>query len=137
MSYAIRQVDYFYTTVEDQPCATYEVLSRLAARHVNLLALNAMPSGPTGTQLRLFPDENQRFLDTARDANLQIGGPHPALLLQGDDAPGTLAEIHEKLAASQVCVYYSSGVVSGHGHFGYVVYARPDDYQGAIAALRS
>ena len=45
MSVSIRCVDYFNTTVRDRPGAAYEVLSRIAAAKVNLLAFSAVPIG--------------------------------------------------------------------------------------------
>ena len=42
MAYRIRRVEYYYTTVEDQPGEAYKLLSRLASLGVNLLAFTAV-----------------------------------------------------------------------------------------------
>ena len=42
MPYRIRRVEYYYTTVEDQPGEAYKLLSRLASLGVNLLAFTAV-----------------------------------------------------------------------------------------------
>ena len=57
------------------------------------------------------------------------------LLVQGDDELGALAKIHEQLQDANVRVYASSGVTGGGGHYGYVIYIRPDEYEIAAAAL--
>ncbi|UCE86633.1 MAG: hypothetical protein JSU66_02535, partial [Deltaproteobacteria bacterium] len=66
----------------------------------------------------------------------ELDGPHPALLVQGDDELGALAGVHALLHEANVNVYASSGVTDGKGSYGYVIYVRPEDYERAAAALR-
>lgn len=135
MAFSIRRVDYFYATVRDQPGEGYQILSLLAELGVNLLAFTAIPIGPTHTQLTLFPEENARMEDAASRAGLRMDGPYPALLVQGDDELGALAEVHRKLYQADVNVYASTGVTDGKGSYGYLIYTRPRDYVRAAAAL--
>ena len=46
MAYRARRVDYFYTTLKDQPGEAYRLLAQLASSDVNLLAFGAIPVGP-------------------------------------------------------------------------------------------
>lgn len=131
----IRRLDYFYTTVADEPGEAYRLLTKLAEVGVNLLAFTGVPVGPLRTQLTIFPNDRARLEDAARKAGLGLDGPHPALLVQGDDELGALAELHEKLYRADVNVYASSGVTDGRGSFGYVLYVRPDECDRAMAAL--
>lgn len=135
MAFNKRRVDYFYVNVRDQPGEAYKLLSALASRGVNLLAFNAVPTGPENTQLGLFPEDSARLANEARQAGFALDGPHSALLIQGDDELGALAEVHEKLYAAGVNVYASSGVADGRGSFGYVIHVRPEEYGRAAAAL--
>ena len=64
-----------------------------------------------------------------------VDGPHPALLVQGDDELGALVEVHQRLFESRVSVYASSAVTDGAGSYGYVLYIRAEDYPRAVAAL--
>jgi hypothetical protein len=66
---------------------------------------------------------------------LVLDGPHPALLVQGDDELGALAEVHGRLYQAGVDVYASSGVTDGRGTYGYVIYVREDQVQEAYRAL--
>lgn len=66
---------------------------------------------------------------------LKLEGPQPALLVQGDDHLGALAEVQLRLYAANVNIYASSGVADGKGHYGYIIYVRPDAYEMAVAAL--
>jgi hypothetical protein len=135
MAFRIRRADYFYATVQDAPGEAYKLLSRLAELGINLLAFTAMPVGPMRAQLTLFPEDSGLLVDAARKANLLLDGPHPALLVQGDDALGALAQVHEKLYQAGVNVYASSGVADGGGSFGYVLYVRREEYEQATQAL--
>lgn len=135
MPISINRVSYFTTTVRDQPGEAYGTLQRLADLGINLVAFTATPVGPTSTQLTLFPEDAALLSDTARKAGMHLYGPQPALLVQGDDKLGALAEIHQSLFAAKVNVYASSGVTNGQGGFGYVVYVRPEQFEQACRAL--
>jgi len=137
MSLTIRRVDYFYTTVRDRPGEACRLLNKLAAGDVNLMAFGVMPTGPDRSQLTLFPRSTQRMAGVAERSGLVLDGPYPALLVQGDDRLGALAEIHDRLAAVQVNVFSSNGVTGGGGNFGYVLYVKPEDIEKAQDALVS
>lgn len=135
MAFTVRRIDYFYTTVKDSPGVGYEVLSRLADLNVNLVAITAIPFGPARTQLTVFPDDTAKMQHAAEQANIPLDGPHPALVVQGDDEVGALARIHEKLLDANVHVFASTGVADGRGGYGYIIYVRPEEYERAAGAL--
>jgi len=135
MSYTIRRVEYFNTSVKDEPGESYKVLSAFAGLGVNLLAFTAVPVGPDTTQLTLFPEEASKMASEAEKAKMLLDGPHQALLVQGDDELGALAIVHEKLYRADVNVYASTGVSDGHGKYGHVIFVRPEDYDRAAKAL--
>ena len=135
MAFRIRRVEYFTATVQDQPGEAYKLLSQLADLGLNLLAFTAVPVGPLRAQLTLFPEDPRKMTSAARQAGLALDGPHPALLVQGDDELGALARIHGKIFEANVNVYASTGVADGRGSFGYVIYVRPEDYERAAEAL--
>jgi len=136
MAFKIRKVDYFYCSVTDQPGEAYKLLSQLEQSGINLLAFTAIPIGPNRTQLTLFPDTPEKLVVEARRSNFTLDGPHSALLVQGDDELGALAQIHQILYDANVNVYASNGVTDNHGSFGYLLYVRPEDYEKAAAALK-
>jgi hypothetical protein len=135
MACSVRRVDYFYTTVTDQPGEAYKLLKTLADLGVSLLAFTAVPIGPLHTQLTLFPEDAGKLVREAQNDSLVLDGPHPALLVQGDDELGALAELHMKLADARVNVYASTGVADGRGCFGYIIYVRPEEFDRAVVAL--
>ena len=136
MSYKIRKVEYFYCSVVDQPGEAYKMLSQLEQGGINLLAFTAIPVGPDRTQLTLFPEVASKLTSQAKNSGLNLDGPHPAILVQGDDELGALADIHQILYEAKVNVYASNGVTDSNGSFGYLLYVRPEDYVKAAAALK-
>jgi hypothetical protein len=135
MAHSIRRVEYFYTSVRDRPGEGYKLLAQLADMGLNLLAFTAIPVGPLHTQLTLFPEDPAKMLATAQRAGFEIDGPHSALLVQGDDQLGALAELHQKLFQADVNVYASTGVTDGRGSFGCLVYLKHEDMGRAMQAL--
>jgi hypothetical protein len=135
MAFHVRRIDYFSTTVRDDPGEAYKLLATLANLGVNLLAFTAVPIGPLHTQLTIFPEDSAKLANEAKMDRLVLDGPHPALLVQGDDELGALAGLHMKLMKANVNVYASTGVADGGGSFGYVIYVRPEQYNLAVAAL--
>jgi len=136
MAFTIRGVDYYYANVRDELGAAYRVLSELAELGVNLLAFTAVPSGPTRAQLALVPDDPRKLISEATAAGLPLDGPYHALLVQGDDELGALAEVHEQLVRAGVDIFASSGVTDGKGAFGYLIYVREDQFDKAVNALQ-
>ena len=135
MARAIRRAEYFHANVKDEPGEAYNLLTQLAHLRINLLAFTAIPQGPLQTQLTIFPEDPGLLRREAENAGLALDGPHPAFLVQGDDALGALAGIHKKLYEANINVYASSGVTEGKGSFGYVLYVRPDEFERAGLAL--
>jgi hypothetical protein len=135
MAFTVRRFDYFYIMIEDTPEVGYEVFSQLSEQNVNLVAITAVPFGPARTQLTVFPDDTAMMKRVAQQSNIPLDGPHPALVVQGDDEVGALVQIHEKLRDANVHVFASTGVADGRGGYGYIIYVRPDEHQRAAEAL--
>lgn len=135
MTATIRRVEYFHATVRDEPGAAYHTLTRLAGAEVNLLAFHAVPVGPDLTQLTLFPDNVERLARAAESIPLDLTGPYRAFLIQGDDHLGALVDHHRRLSDAGIGVFASSGVADGRGGYGYVLYVRGEDVEGASTVL--
>jgi len=135
MAYTARKVEYFYITVNTTVEEAYQLLVNLADLGVNFLAMTSIPLGPASTQLTLFPEDTSRLVTVARQTGLTLTGPYPAVLVQGDDEIGALAHILEHVRHENVDVYASSGVTDGKGHYGYILYVRPEQADRAARAL--
>jgi len=135
MAYTARKVDYFYCTVSGRTDEAYELLAHLAGLGVNFVALTSVPVGPSRTQLTVFPEDPARLLAVAKQVGLALDGPHPAVLVQGDDEIGALSRIHERMSQERVDVYATSGVTDGRGRYGYILYVRPGDAERAARSF--
>ncbi|MDP2958701.1 MAG: hypothetical protein Q8N53_19910 [Longimicrobiales bacterium] len=135
MGHTIQRVEYFYTTVNDRPGEALRFLTALADLGVNLVAFTAIPTGFHQTQLTIFPAEASRLTSQSARAGFSVQGPHSALLVQGEDVPGALVDIHERLQDAGVNVYAATGVSGGQGSFGYVLHMRASDFERAAEVL--
>lgn len=135
MSISIRAVEYFYTRVENEPRRAFELLARLAAEDIHLLAFSAIPIGQNHVELTMFPEQPANLEALITSLGATITGPQHAILIQGDDHLGALADIHRKLLEAGVQIYASSGVTDGNGRYGYVIYVKEGDHLAAADVL--
>ena len=131
----VESVEYFYTRFENNPDAAFEMLSMLAHEGINVMAFSAVPFGPNHVELTIFPDPAVKFQTLAIRSGWTLTGPQHAILVQGDDHLGTLADIHQKLRDADVDIYASTGVTDGHGRYGYVIYTNEKEHRRAMEAL--
>lgn len=137
MALSVKTIEYFYARIAQKPDKAYELLAQLTREEINLLAFSVVPFGSHHVELTLFPDEPAHLREAAAKLHWDITGPQHAVLIQGDDHLGALADIHQCLAEAGVRIYASSGVTDGVGHFGYVIYFMEDDHLEAARALRA
>ncbi len=135
MALDIKRVEYYNLTVEDQAGSGSKLLSLFAGVGVNLLAFKAVPLEPRRIQFTLFPNDGLKLTAGAKKAGLELDGPHAALLIQGDDESGALADIFEKLAQAEIHVTEASGIADIKGGYGVILYLKPGDYEKAVTAL--
>jgi hypothetical protein len=135
MAITVRSVEYFYCTVQDRPGQAAELLAILSEYDVELVAFSIMPTGPTHTQLMLFPQQPTQLAAIATRARLELVGPQHALFVCGDNSLGALLEVHKTLADEGINVYASNGVTDGGNRFGYVLYVRPEDFKRAATVV--
>lgn len=132
----VKEVEYYYAVVADKPGEARKLLEFLSEKGVDLVAFTAFPVGDDKSQLDFFPENPFHLKKAAEDADIPLVGPKSAFLIQGEDRIGALYEAHLKLSNAGVNVHASNGVVSGSGHFGYIIWVNPNDYEKASAALR-
>ena len=136
MALDIKRVGYYNITVGGHAGEGSKLLSVFADVGVNLLAFKAVPLEPMRTQFTLFPDDGSKMNDGAKKAGLNLDGPHSALLIQGDDESGALADIYEELSQADINVYESSGIANIKGSYGVILYVKQEDCEKAMAALK-
>jgi len=135
MAFDIKSVEYYNTTVEGHAGEASKLLSLFAGVGVSLLAFKAVPLAPLRTQFTLFPNDGFKMTEGAKKAGLALEGPYSALLVQGDDESGALADIYEKLSQADIQVNESSGIADIQGSYGVILYLGQEDCEKAVAAL--
>jgi hypothetical protein len=137
MTFKIKKVEYYNTIVEEHAREGSKLLAAFASVGVNLRAFKAAPLGSKLTQFTLIPEDGSKMDAGAAKGGLNIDGPHAALLIEGDDQSGALADIYEKLSQANIPVNESSGIAGINGGYGVMLYLEEKDCERAAAALEN
>jgi hypothetical protein len=135
MAFDIERVEYFNITVDGNVREGSKLLSIFASVGISLLAFKAVPLASNRTRFTLFPNDPSKMIDGAKKAGLKLDGPCSALIIQGDDESGALADIYEKLSRAGIKVNESSGIANIKGWYGVVLYFEQADCEKAADAL--
>ncbi|MEX2153122.1 MAG: hypothetical protein WD825_07265 [Gemmatimonadaceae bacterium] len=134
MATTAKKVGYFYVTAPDKSGEGARVLSALRDGGVNLLAFHAFPSGGGQSQLDFVPADERAFQDAAKKAKLKLSGRKTVFLVEGDDRPGAVAELLQKLATAGTNVTAFDAVRAGT-RFGALIWVKEADVDKAAKAL--
>ncbi len=134
MADTIRRVEYFYVMAPQKPGVGAALLGELRQAGVNLLAFSGFPSG-RGAQIDFVPEDPKVFREVARRAKWKLVGPKRAFLVAGDDRPGVVAELMERLAGAKINVTAIDAVCAGAGRYGAILWVAPRDVNRAARAL--
>ena len=135
MALDIKSVEYFNITVDGHVGEGSKLLSIFAGVGISLLAFKAVPLESNRTRFTLFPNDRSKMIDGAKKAGLELDGPYAALIIQGDDESGALADIYEKLAQAGIHINESSGIADIQGWYGVILYLEQKDCEKAATAL--
>lgn len=136
MALSIRTVTYFNTTVGGHPREGARLLSLIASFGIGLLAFKTVSLGDLGIRFSLFPNDDREMVDGAKTAEVELDGPHFALLIQGGDESGALADIYKKLSQAGIGVGEATGIADINGWYGVVLCLSREDCERAEAALK-
>jgi hypothetical protein len=134
MAETIRQVDYFYVQTPDKPGEAANVLARIKAEGVNLLAFSGFPSGRR-SQMDFIPADTEAFKKAARNAGLKLSARKTGFLIQGSDRVGAVGDILGKLAAAKINVTAVDAVCAGENRYGAILWVKPLNLKRAAKAL--
>jgi hypothetical protein len=135
MSLSVRRARYYYTTIDNDAGTGVEIMAKLRASNISLLAFTSFPLGTGQVQLDFFSDNPDKLKQALEEEGVTMIGPRKAFLIQGEDTVGALVEHHVHLAAAGVSVFAANGVSDGKGHFGYVLWVDPEHYEKAADIL--
>ncbi len=136
MADVIRTAQYFKVQIADKPGTLAGVLTPLRAAGVNLLAVQAFPRSRR-TQVDVVPEDPSAFKNVAKAHKLKMQGPKMCLLVDGDDRPGALADLTERLGSAKINMIAVTGLCAGQGRFGAILWVNPRDVKKAAKVLAS
>ena len=135
MADTVKSVDYYYVTVQDEPGEGTRILSALKDSGVNLVAFLGFPLGDGRSQLDLVPEDSQSLVEAAQRSGITLSDAKRALMIQGNDRVGVVAEITAKLADANINLTAAAATVAGSGRYGMIVWVAPADHERAAQLL--
>ena len=135
MALEIKRVEYYNTIVEGHAGDGTKMLSVFANIGVSWLAFKAVPLDLGRTRFSLFPNDGVKMTDGAKKADVELDGPHSALLIKDDDESGALADIYKKLSQADIHINESSGIADINRGYGVILYLSSEDCEKAMAVL--
>ena len=130
MADVIRTAQYFKVQIADKPGTLADALAPLRDAGVNLLAVHAFPRSRR-TQVDVVPEDPTAFKNIARMHELKVLGPKMCLLVEGDDRPGALADLTDRLGSAKINMTAVTGLAAGQGRFGAILWVNPRDVKKA------
>ncbi len=134
MADVIRTAQYFKVQIADKPGTLAGVLAPLREAGGNLLAVHAFPRSRR-TQVDVVPEDPAAFKAIAKAHKLKIQGPKMCLLVDGDDRPGALADLTDRLRLAKINIISVTGLCAGQGRFGAILWVKPGDVKKTAKVL--
>ena len=134
MADLIRTAQYFKVQIADKPGTLAGMLAPLREAGVNLLAVHAFPRNRR-TQVDVVPEDPTAFKNVAKERKLKMQGPKMCLLVDGDDRPGVLADLTDRLGSARINLTAVTGLTAGQGRFGAILWVKPRDVKKAAKVL--
>src|SRR6516225_1368311 len=116
----VKRIDYYYASVPDKPGAGARILAALRGAGLNLFGVSAFPHGARRSQLDLIPEDSDAFVKAVTTAGLELRLSKKKIrfLIQGEDRPGAVAEIAQKLAQANINITSVQAFSAGSGRYG-------------------
>ena len=130
MADQIRTAQYYKVQIADKPGTLTGVLAPLHEAGVNLIAVHAFPRSRR-TQVDMVPEDPTEFKNVAKARKLKIQGPKMCLLVDGDDRPGALGDLTDRLSSARINMTAVTGLAAGQGRFGAILWVKPGDVKKA------
>ena len=130
MADLIRTTQYFKVQIADKPGTLAGALAPLYEAGVNLLAVHAFPRSRR-TQVDVVPEDPAAFKNVAKAHKLKIQGPKTCLLVEGNDRPGAMADLTDRLGSAKINMIAVTGLAAGQGRYGAILWVKQRDVKKA------
>jgi hypothetical protein len=134
MAMTIRKATYFSMQVPNRTGQGALMLGALKDAGVNLLAFTGFPHG-RGAQVDFVPYDAGAFVRAARKLGLKVGKGKTVFVAAGDDRPGAMAAICQKLADAGINMIAMDAVAVGKKRCGAMFWVDAKDVRRTSRAL--
>ena len=131
---SIRKLDYFSMETPHKVGEGARLLGALRDAGVNLVAFTGVPRGRRA-QVDFIPEDSAQFRQAARKLKIKLGPRKAVFLAQGDDRPGAIAAICEKLADAGINMIAMDAVAIDGGRYGAIFWVEPRNVSKAASLL--
>jgi len=135
MAEEVRQVEHCSTSIPNKVGEGARVLRALRDAGVKLIAFWGYQYRAGRGQLEFIPENGVAFVATAKQAKLKLSKKRTALYFHGEDRPGAVADVLEKLAAARINLGAVQAVCGGAGRYGAVLFLPPAAARKAARVL--
>jgi hypothetical protein len=120
MAEEIRRVEHYSAGIPNKVGEGARVLRALRDAGVNLIAFWGYQYRAGRGQLEFIPENGAAFGAAAKQAKIKVSKKRTALYFHGEDRPGAVADVLEKLAAARINLGAVQAVCGGAGRYGAV-----------------
>lgn len=135
MKVKVLMAEYYKIIIEGSAAAT-KMLTVISKVGVSLLAYKSVLLEGKRTEFTLFAMKSKEMYKAIKNEGLDVNGPIPGLFIHGDDVPGALAGIFNKLAKANIVIEESSGIANINNGYGVVLYLSKTEVEKAYEILK-
>jgi hypothetical protein len=137
MPETVRKVDLYSIEIPNKTGEGAKVLGAFRDAGINFHAMWGYPLRGKTARIDLVPGDRAAFTKAAKKAGLTPSPRQTAFLIEGEDHPGTLADLLSKLAGAGINVYAAQAVCGGDNRFGGMLMVAADDVRKAAKLLNA
>lgn len=141
MADQITPVDYYVGTVPHRAGEGARILNAIKDKGLNLLAFFGYRRSARQAELIIVPPKGKGAVLTRVAAGLGLklekNTKGRAFYIEGEDRPGALAELLQKLAEADINVESAHGICGGAGRYGALITVSEADFRKAQRVLAS
>jgi hypothetical protein len=137
MATRTKKVNYCYLKVPNRAGHGAKVLAALSDAGVNLLMYSGFPMGGGKAQLDFVTDDPGALRRVARREGWRLSKNKKAFLIQGDDTPGAVHRIVDRLAKAGINITAAQAIAAGRKRFGMILWVNQNNYAKAARALNA